>query len=523
MIVIIVDFTEAELKEIDELETKYEKIFAELDEIINRREDMPDPRIHASTEELLDKLRAQYSREDMPEAVVQAVQNGDERDRVSELQSLWNLWEQQGSAEWKEARKRRAEAQRELMAGRNALISRAEQRHFDELGGDPEKIIADAADQAEKLINGSISYHKKTFDESGFLASGVIKAPDGLKLDQKEIRAHIVSSLKLYVDFVSNDSKLTNRLFTAIDRVLKKSPYVLQGTKDPEALVKSKYPQQYITPTDKITSLAFAGELAPQMGDFRMERYGSKKQITTMASIDFEAVNNSVQIRGRKELNAYDREVHDAIVTLYVDGKNEYITPQMIYQTMTGDPKARLSPKQAEAISDSITKCLYSRVTIDAKEEAAAYGFDKLKYDGSLISGERVTASLNGNIAECLHILKLPILYEYADKKNQVGRFDIKLLNSPINKNEEAITMQGYLYRRILSMKGSKLSHTILYDKIYNQIGVEAASQGALRKKKNKVRDRVREVLDFWTENGFIKGYSENKLKTEFYSVTINL
>lgn len=289
--------------------------------------------------------------------------------------------------------------------------------------------------------------------------------------------------------------------------------------------IKTKYPENYIAPTDKVSNLAFAGELmSGQIQQLAMERRGSKKQITTLASIDFDNLNGTVQIRGRKELTAYDREVHDAIITLFVDGGNEYITPQMIYKVMTGNPEAKLNPKQAEAISDSITKCMYSRLIIDAGEEAKAYGFDSFKYDGSLISGERVTATLNGNVLECLRILRPPVLYEYANKKNQIGRFAIKLLNSPINKTEEIITLQGYLYRRILSMKGSSnLSKTIVYETVYNQINVTAASDGALRKKKSKVRGQIKDMLDYWKKENFISGYCENRRGQEVYSVTIRL
>jgi len=130
---------------------------------------------------------------------------------------------------------------------------------------------------------------------------------------------------------------------------------------------------------------------------------------------------------------------------------------------------------------------------------------------------------LNGTVAECLRILRPPVLYEYANKKNQIGRFDIKLLNSPINKTEEIITLQGYLYRRILSMKGSSLRKTIVYDTVYNQIEVTAASDGALRKKKSKVRDQVKRILDYWKQENFIAGYVENKRGTRIYSVTIRL
>ena len=293
----------------------------------------------------------------------------------------------------------------------------------------------------------------------------------------------------------------------------------------PETVINTFYPVNFLAPTDKVSNLAFSNELTGgHIQQLAMERRGSKKQITTLASINFDNLNGSVQIKGRKELTAYDREVHDAIITLFVDGGNEYITPQMIYQVMTGNPDAYLNPKQAEAISESITKCMYSRLIIDASEEAKVYGFDSFKYDGSLISGERVTASLNGTVVECLRILRTPVLYEYANKKNQIGRFDIKLLNSPINKTEEIITLQGYLYRRILSMKSNpNLSKTIVYDTVYSQIEVKAASDGALRKKKSKVRDHVKKILDYWKQEEFIAGYVENKRGTRIHSVTIRL
>ena len=325
--------------------------------------------------------------------------------------------------------------------------------------------------------------------------------------------------------FYENLLKDKDKLKKAFDAYIKRLKELEEKDETPEAVVNTFYPANFVAPTDKVSNLAFSNELTGgHIQQLAMERRGSKNQITTLASIDFDNLNGSVQIKGRKELTAYDREVHDAIITLYVDGGNEYITPQMIYQVMTGNPKATLKAKQAEAISNSITKCMYSRLIIDASEEAKARGFDSFKYDGSLISGERVTATLNGTVVECLRILRTPVLYEYANKKNQIGRFAIKLLNTPINKNEEIITLQGYLYRRILSMKNNPhLSKTILYETVYNQLNIQAASDGALRKKKSKVRDQIKTILDYWKQEDFIAGYVENRRGQVVYSVTIRL
>lgn len=287
--------------------------------------------------------------------------------------------------------------------------------------------------------------------------------------------------------------------------------------------ITTRKPGSFLSPVDKVSNKAFEGMLNSNTPlALAMEKKGSKKPITTMVSINFDDMQG-VTIRGRKELTPYDREVHDAIVTLFVEGGNDIITLQMIYRTITGDPNARLTAKQAEAISNSITKLMYSNITIDATDELKAYyGVDDFKYNGYLLTIERVIATVNNNVLDAIHILRLPILYEYANYKNQIGRVDIKLLNTPVNKSEEVITLQNYLMRRVLSIKGSsKLSPTIVYDTVYERLEVDAPTQGALRKKKAGVRKNIKSILDYWKKEGFIIAYTENKRGQEVYSVTI--
>lgn len=506
MITIIIDFTEAENAKIEALEQQYQTAIKAVEELIEQSRTDEPPDIHSDIES-------------------------------------FEAWEAKGSEEWRAARKKRSELIRELSEKRNELFNHAAQRQFDELGGDLNNIYEDAKKQAGKTLTSLYNYYKDS--QSGYTAFSAVDvvALGGSKwlLDAGAVKDRINSSLHRHIEALQENKKLLGQLTVYINDLIKSSEYVAPpGTKgtgqlvevvselmgSPKVIVTTKYPARYITPTDKASIVLFGGDYDGST-DFELNlgRRGGKKQILSLLSVDFEGLNGAVRISGRKELTAYDREVHDAIITLYVDGGNEYITPQMIYQVMTGNPEAKLNPKQAEAISNSITKFMYSRVVIEAsEEEAKAYGFDKFCYDGSLINGERATATLNGTVAECLHLFRSPVLYEYAGKKNQIGRFDIKLLNSPINKNEEIITLQGYLYRRILSMKGSStMSKTIVYETVYNQIGVEASSDGALRKKKNKVRGYIKTILDFWKQEGFILGYSENKRKTELYSVTIRV
>lgn len=533
MINIIVEFTEKEKAAIDELESRYEKLFSELDLIINARKDEPDQTLFDEGNAELKRLQDALPPEPIPHDVWSEYK-AKEQAIAAEQDRKYNEWFIAGGEAWGRAMKEKDAAIDKLNEERTALYAAAERRQFSELGADIKAVLNDAKSQARQLLYNSHQYFTGN-DKPGVSYNEKYVSNATRLLNASTMRGTIYKALKLHIEALRTDEAAFNEFTEFVNQLIRHSEFIDRAsaeemTDELPTFISSivatatRYPKNYIAPTDKISNLAFCGELNGEAQQLAMERRGSKKQITTLVSIDFEKLNGAVQIRGRKELTAYDREVHDAIITLFVDGGNEYITPQMIYQAMTGNPKAYLNPKQAEAISDSITKCMYSRVIINADEEAKAYGFEKFKYDGSLISGERVTATLNGNVLECLHLLRKPILYEYADKKNQIGRFDIKLLNSPINKTEEIITLQGYLYRRILSMKGSStLSKTIVYETVYNQIGVEASSDGALRKKKSKVRDQIKSIFDFWKQEGFILGYCENKRKTEIYSVTIRV
>lgn len=336
----------------------------------------------------------------------------------------------------------------------------------------------------------------------------------------KKANINVYKDVQRFIEYLIENKERLDELYTL-------TPNNEEESKKTVIDITTRKPKKFITPVDKVSNKAFENGIlySNRLLPVAMEKRGSDKKVDTMVSISFDEMEKrGVHISGRKELTAYDREVHDAIITLFVNGKNECVTPQMIYQTMTGNDKVNISKNQAESISNSVTKLMYSSVTIDATKEAEAFGFDTFKYSGNLLHAERVTATINNNVLEAIHILRTPVLYEYADRKGQIGRFELKLLNSPVNKNEETITLQGYLYRRILSIKGNrKLSPTIVYDTIYKKLEVSAASDGALRKKKAGVRKKIKDILDYWKKEKFIAGYVENKRGQEMYSVTIRI
>lgn len=270
---------------------------------------------------------------------------------------------------------------------------------------------------------------------------------------------------------------------------------------------KTCYPGEFIASKDKISNMLFNDELTTGKHPIRMERLGSKKELTAVVSIGYEELQG-MQIS--RNFTPYDWQVHNSIISLYVDGGNDYITPLMIYRTMTGNPEAKLTDNITKAISESITKCSITRIQIDATKEAEAWGMDQMIYEGNLIYTEKVAGKHNGKISEWIHILRRPILYDYANSKNQVARMDIKLLNTPINKNKENIELQSYLQKRVLDMKGSRLSRNILYETVYKRLDINSERYKKLRDKQNKVRDNIKTILDYWKEENFIADYKEN-------------
>ena len=546
----IVKLTAQDKKQIERLHSEYAKKIAETEalieklapaqdfdeekerEIQSRRPKMPEPI------DFTEEGTPIYSQESLKPY------NAEMKKINDELNQLFESWLDSGAPGFREARKERLRLISEQGDAINALFKQIERREFSKLGGDREKIIQSAEEQINLMIDNRFNAYQEKIrthkDEDGDTISGFSARDlrvDGEKiyLDSKEIIEDCKRSLlTLHYEALSHDQEAIRQIDDLILSIVDRSPktssdkgvlgamieFDLGEEVVEDVQIRTTRPDTMLVPTSKLVNEAFLGDLYPGTGkkvNVQKKSLAKKSPVYTLISIDIEEMKNQgVTIQGRRELRPYDQEVHDAITSQYVEGGNEYITDSMIFDTISGKDGATLNPKQREAISNAITKLMFSHVKIDASEEAKKFGLEKFVYDGYLLPAERVTVSLNGTITECIHLFRTPPLYDYAEKRKQIGRMDVKLLNSPVNKNEETIALQGYLYRRILSMKGSsKLSPTIKYDTIYKQLEITATSDGALRKKKLKVRETVKKILEFWKKEKFILGYVENAHKSE--------
>lgn len=268
-----------------------------------------------------------------------------------------------------------------------------------------------------------------------------------------------------------------------------------------ELVIAPRIPEQAIKTQDQVSNFLTQNFLDAGLKMLEEEKKGRlKKTLRTKVSFSYEGFD----IQAKKDFTLFDQEVLDAVVTLYL-ANNEYISPAMVYRAMTGKTEGEyIHPGKLQDIEESIDKCMYSKLSIDASEAAAAMNYDQAIYSGNLIAAEKAQVKMGGHKIIAYKIITEPLLYRYAKVCKQISAVDIKLLDTPVTKTNDTIVLQGYLLRKIEQMKAnSKYERFIKYDDLYSILGTSKEE----RVRTKRVREYIKDILDFWKENGYISGY----------------
>lgn len=284
-----------------------------------------------------------------------------------------------------------------------------------------------------------------------------------------------------------------------------------------ELVISPKLPEKAVKTKDNVSSFITQNLLDAGEQLLEMEKGGRvKKQIRTKVTFSYEGID----ILTKKEFTLFDQEVHDAVVTLFKAG-NHFITSAMVYRAMTGKTNSEyIHPDKLKEIEESIDKCMFSKLVIDATEEAAYYGFEEAKYDGSLLSAEKMTIKMGGRRVAAYKILVEPLLYRYAKAGKQISAIDIKLLDTPVSKTNDIIVLQGFLLRKIEAMKSDRTAdRIILYDDIYKIFGINEPQK--VKNQLQRIRKYMDTMLEYWKGEKYITDFIVNKKGKSYYSVTI--
>lgn len=305
----------------------------------------------------------------------------------------------------------------------------------------------------------------------------------------------------------------------------------------------------HLIPNNYLTNILTDGII--DAGKVSMLVSSSKaKPIHAFCNLSFDGDN--VKLSGRQPFTEYDRNVYNAVTSLYVYGDQSHIiTPDIVYRAMTGmNASETPSPQQTGAVTKSLDKMRFIRAVIDCTEELEARHatLDGVTITGGLIdtyllNAKAVQVQAGGRTVKAYQILEQPVLYTYSKALNQVytvpvSLLDVKRVDSKtgktegrISNTESRIRIKGYLLRRIEGMKGKNAlaSRTIVlygYEKNdHHHPGLYeiAGSVDPDRRDTARIRGYVEQVLDYWVTEGYIAGYAWDRSGTQITSVTIKI
>lgn len=287
-----------------------------------------------------------------------------------------------------------------------------------------------------------------------------------------------------------------------IDNLSKRKP--TQGT------VK---PKKQIDPNSKlansITKIGF-GKTAHLDVSGRGER---KESVLTAVTLEYEGEGISLS----KPMTQFDREVHNAVTTLWKAGNQSFTTWQ-VWSVLTGSTTGKPSREMISHIEKSIDKQRFTRAIVDFSAEARGR---QLSLDGEPVKVYKIDSYMlnadkhrietaNGRLAEGYTVNKPPVLYQHSAIFGQLITYPSRLLETgEAGQNTvENIVIKKYLLRRIGGAKGkSKTSPRIKYSSVYDKVGIAEPD----KKQRKRINDYVIACLELWKAAGHIKGFTEYK------------
>lgn len=331
------------------------------------------------------------------------------------------------------------------------------------------------------------------------------------------------------------DDELKQIIFAKHEAIIKKLITLLwdNGEELPPEAYKAELlklatpPEKHIMPINKLANTITTAKgfnLFDINGADLIVSAQGKKEITTRCMLTYEGDN--ITLSGRQPFTEYDRNVADAVTSLYEYGGSNIITAATVYRAMVNMTDTETpSQQQIGAVTRSLDKMRFTRVRIDCTEELKQR---KVSLNGKQITGgladtyllamESIEIEAGGQRVKAYKIIKTPILYEYAQITKQVITAPSKLLAIPKQSNtEKRISIKSYLLRRIYGIKGkSRLNPHILFSTMYEDLDMQPTKDD---KKRNK--SYIDSVLKYWKEEKFIKDYSFTKSGREYDGIMI--
>ncbi len=251
-----------------------------------------------------------------------------------------------------------------------------------------------------------------------------------------------------------------------------------------------------------------------------------KRGIQVWEAVEFGLSPDAGEVVTTQPLDMYDKQVSDALGTLYSHGY-DVVTPLQVARFYYG---GNPTEKQVEDITASVNKMCVTWAKIDLTQEDLVneLGIDG---DGKRLLGTVVNADivvsegLNGDIVDSWILRRAPLLHTHAKSTNRLVTLPMEALEAGKSAGDitkERSIVERYLMLRIERMrptrdtvkttadgkkrhaKTSGMSNTIRMDTVLKQVGLTDKDY----KKASRLREYVLDLLNAWKKSGYIKGYT---------------
>lgn len=286
-------------------------------------------------------------------------------------------------------------------------------------------------------------------------------------------------------------------------------------------------------PNDKIVKSLFnmndnqkeAGKLAILEGEIKRKGrngYTEIEQIITPINIEFARYLKRFFNESNPRFTAFDRDVLYGCIAIQSAG-NKFTTVDTIYRTMTGDSaKRRPMPHMVEKIRKSLNKLLFCDIEIDLNDICKKWGYNggkPITLYSAILPGEYVKTIVNGETTIIIEFYKpSPLLLAAEIKNGQILSYDKDLLDIPLKNTSDIIVVKNYLLRRILEIIVHNLNPIITFDDIFEKN--DMADYSIVQKQ--RIRNNIKIMLDFWIEKNVIDDYQINKFQNIPCNITIS-
>lgn len=247
----------------------------------------------------------------------------------------------------------------------------------------------------------------------------------------------------------------------------------------------------------------------------------SKGSLPIMLSINYEG---DITKEGTKSIDynkariqGFDTAVLDAVCTI-LETEQHDIYISAIDALLNGRSNIQaVGKKREERILLALRKLRGTTVRLDITNEIQgkyAEAFKALDLKSGVLDAAMLEytglelANYAGQTTYVIHVDKMPAIYQYSKAKGEITSFPTALLNTPERAEERYTTLKVALLKRItLINKRIMNSNTILFESLYRVAGLEEKKEKGNR---SKERDKLVDMLKYWKEQGYIKGYKQH-------------